>query len=615
VKVEWTRVPRACAHELFEQHVGRDPGALAVICGEQRLTYGELNARANQVARRLRAYGVGTETLVGVALERCPELVVALLGVWKAGGAYVPLDPSYPRERLSFMAQDAQLRVVLTNARHRAAVAPLGARLLRLDADWRELAQERDDDLRLPVDPEHLAYVMYTSGSTGRPKGAMILHGGLVNYLWWAIAAYGVDPGGSVPVHSSISFDLTVTSLYPALLAGGVVELLPDDDVAQSLLAALRRAPGRTLVKITPAHLQLLTHEVAASEAAGLARTFVIGGENLPAETLRFWRKHAPATRLINEYGPTETVVGCCTYEVRPDDPDHGAVPIGWPIANTQLYVLNERREPVAPGEKGELYIGGAGVARGYLNRADLTAACFLPDPCAGIDGATMYRTGDLARRRADRALEFLGRVDHQVKIRGHRVELGEIETTLAAHHAVEAGVVVARGDAAQPRHLVAYLVAADGEHPSTDMVHAFLGERLPDYMLPSDVVWLERLPLTGNGKVDREALPAPAPRRRPGVDATRTATEAAVAEVWRDLLNVEAVGPLDDFFELGGHSLLAMQAVSRMSTRLGFDVQLRDLIEHRRLGELADAVDRLIWRSRAAAPSAQAGAREEVEL
>ncbi len=457
------------AHQLFERQVERSPAAVAVVCGARQLTYAELNARANQVAHFLRKSGVGPESLVGVCLERTPELVAGLLGVWKAGAAYVPLDPAYPSDRLAFMVGDASIRMLLTERKCRGLFAPEGLTAVCLDDEWPTLAKEPSANLDLPAEPSSLAYVMYTSGSTGRPKGAMILHGGLTNYLTWAIGEYGVVAGGSVPVHSSIAFDLTVTSLYPALLAGGQVELLAEEAGAQHLLAALRRRKGRNLVKITPAHLDLIAQQLRPEELAGLAEVFVIGGENLPAESLSVWRDFAPSTRLINEYGPTETVVGCCVYEVQSHDPRNGPVPIGRAIAHTELYILDENRQRMAPGTMGELYIGGAGVARGYFNRPELTAERFLPDPFSGRPGARLYKTGDLARERPDGILEFLGRVDNQVKIRGYRIELGEIEAVLASEPRVQACAVLAREDTPGNRQLVGYVVPKHGPRPPVE--------------------------------------------------------------------------------------------------------------------------------------------------
>ncbi len=598
ILVAWndTRVefPDVCAHELFERQVDRDPHAVALIFEEQRLTYRELNQRANQVAHFLRKHGVGPESLVGVSLKRCPELVVALLGVWKAGGAYVPLDPAYPPERLAFMVGDAGVRMLLTDASCKPLFPSVGDKAVCLDTDWPTIEQEEAGNPGAGAVPSNLAYVMYTSGSTGQPKGAMILHGGLVNYLCWAIQAYGVQAGGSVPVHSSISFDLTVTSLYPILLAGGHAELLPEDAGAQNLLAALRRCGNRSLVKITPAHLDLLGQQLRSDEIAELTKTFVIGGENLLAESVQVWRDFAPSTRLINEYGPTETVVGCCVYEVKPDDPRSGSIPIGRPIANTQLYILDPDMQPVPLGETGELYIGGAGVARGYLNRPELTQERFLVDRFSGRDGARLYKTGDLARYRPDGILEYLGRVDNQVKIRGYRIELGEIEAILAGHPEVQSCAVLAREDSPGNKQLVGYVVSRGGGTPAVEGMSDFLKMRLPEYMVPAQFVLLESLPLTQNGKVDRKALPAPSEANLISGETTvapRNDTERALADIWAKLLNVGSIGIHDDFFELGGHSLLVIKAMSRIRDVLQVDLPPQSLFENSTVAGLAAVV------------------------
>ncbi|MDQ5848752.1 MAG: amino acid adenylation domain-containing protein [Pseudomonadota bacterium] len=590
----------ALTHELFEQQAARTPDAVAVVFGNETLTYGELNQRANQTAHYLRKRGVGPDILVGVCMERTPLLVTALLGVWKAGGAYVPLDPAYPQDRLEFMLGDANARVLITDRRSRRLFPLAEEGTVCLDLHAPLIGRESTGNPAPLATPSNLAYVMYTSGSTGKPKGAMIVHSGLTNYLAWAIEAYGVKAGGSVPVHSSISFDLTVTSLYPALLVGGQVELLPEDSGAQNLLAALRRQGGRTLVKITPAHLDLLRQQLRPEEAAGLTHCFVIGGENLLAESLRFWREHAPSTRLINEYGPTETVVGCCVYEVKPGDPHHGPVAIGSPIANTQLHVMD-----------GELYIGGAGVARGYLNRPELTIERFVPDAFSGVPGARLYKTGDLARTRVDGSFEYLGRADNQVKVRGYRIELGEIEQVLAGHPCVGAAAVLAREDTPGNKQLVAYVTAS---RPGNAVaLYEFLKERLPEYMVPTQIVFLDALPLTQNGKVDRNALPAPS-----GEDAAAgrefaapcTSTERALAEIWRELLAIERIGIHEDVFDLGAHSLLAMMAVVQIRQAFALDVPLRSLFEYPTVAQLAELIDSLPWA--AGKPSVQAGARRE---
>lgn len=583
--------PQVCTHELFEQRVARDPNAIAVVFEEREVSYRELNERANKLARSLRNRGVGAGSLVGVGLERTPELVVALLAVWKAGGAYVPLDPAYPPERLSFMIDDAQTLALLTQEKFRNLFASVGHKAIFLDSDWPKLEGENGSNLDPVAKPSDLAYVIYTSGSTGKPKGAMIHHRGLVNYLTWAIHAYRVEAGRSVPVHSSISFDLTVTSLYTPLLAGGTAELLPDDFGADQLLAALLRAGDRSLVKITPAHLDLLSAQLAPEQLAGLTRVFVIGGENLLAEKLASWRNFAPQTRLINEYGPTETVVGCCVHEVRPEDPRTGSVIIGRPIANTQLYVLDQSLRPAPTGEVGELYIGGAGVGRGYLNRPELTAERFLDDPFSGVPGACLYKSGDLARYRADGALEFLGRADDQVKIHGYRIELGEIEAALNAHPNVKSCTVLAREDEPGTKKLVGYLVPKGGEAPAASELQAFLNESLPEYMVPAHFVLLDSLPLTPNGKVDRRALPAPLIAGGKG-GAPQTPTQKIIAEFWRDILKADDIGIEDDFFDLGGHSLAATALMQKLRSAFGVEVRLATLFDSPTIAGLSKVVD-----------------------
>jgi amino acid adenylation domain-containing protein len=583
--------PAVCAHRLFEQQVEKYPDAVAVVFNERQLSYRELNQRANQIANYLRRHGVGPESLVGVCLQRSPEMVAGLLGVWKAGGAYVPLDPSYPQERLSFMVRDAAVQVLLTEKRCEHLFSPAHSKTVCLDSDWPLIAREDRSNLDSGATPSNLAYVMYTSGSTGAPKGAMILHRGLVNYLTWAIKTYRVEAGGSVPVHSSISFDLTVTSLYTPLLAGGTVELLAEDSAAQSLLAALRQNKGRSLVKITPAHLELLSQQFGPEEVAEMTKTFVIGGENLLAEKLRLWRQFAPATRLINEYGPTETVVGCCVYEVQAGDPQSGSVPIGMPIANTQLYVLDSNLQPTPFGQTGELYIGGAGVARGYWNRPELTQERFLPDLFCGEPDARMYKSGDLVRYREDGVLEYLGRVDDQVKLRGYRIELGEIEVTLSGHPEVQSCAVLVREDEPGDQRLVGYVVPAKNESLSTEELNRFLGERLPEYMIPTHFVFLGSLPLTPNGKIDRKVLPAPSNASiadNATFVAPRTETEKTLAAIWTNLMKVENIGVHDDFFELGMHSLTAVRAVTQIREAFGVEIPFVTLFESPTIASLA---------------------------
>jgi amino acid adenylation domain-containing protein len=552
----------------------------------------------------LRKAGICADLLVGVCLHRSFEMVIALLAVWKAGGAYVPLDPAYPIERLEFMWHDSGARVLLTDSKSRGLLAAVAEHTLCLDTGWPLVADEPVTNPTPMVQPENLAYVIYTSGSTGRPKGAMIVHAGLSNYLCWAIDEYRVDESACVPVHSSISFDLTVTSLFTPLTAGGQVELLPEEPNAQHLLATLRSGRRHRLVKITPAHLQMLNAILKPHEFAEVTDLFVIGGEQLLAETLRPWRQHAPGTRLINEYGPTETVVGCCICEVQSADPQHGPVPIGTAIANTQLYVLDPQLQPVPDGMTGELYIGGAGVGRGYLNRPQLTAKAFLRDPFSLEPDAKMYKTGDLARRCPDSRLEYLGRIDDQVKVLGYRIELGEIEAALAAQPAVDACAVAARENPSGEVQLSGYVVVKSGKPASADEIRIALAESLPHYMVPARILFVRSLPLTENGKVDRKALPDPAsvvaPAESSGRDdyvAPRNEIEQKLASILGSLLNVPRVGIHDDFFDLGGHSLMAIRVINKIRDTLGADLPLAALLQAPTVAELAEFVKVEKWR------------------
>jgi amino acid adenylation domain-containing protein/non-ribosomal peptide synthase protein (TIGR01720 family) len=648
--VEWNKtnvdyLHDGCLHELFEAQVERTPEAIAVVppllpLMEQReggITYRELNRRANQLAHHLRALGVRPETLVGICMERSLEMMVGLLGLLKAGGAYLPLDPTYPEERLAFMLSDAQASVLLTQEKLKFKIPRtfLGASassqdsvqgdgqnsrpsgqptILCLDTDWPLISQSSTDNPTPGTLADNLAYVVYTSGSTGKPKGTMISHRGLMNYLRWCLKAYAVADGQGAPVHSSLGFDLTITGLFAPLLVGRTVTLLPEDEGAETLAIALQQGQDFSLVKLTPAHLELLNRQLQPGEAAGRTRSFIIGGEALRGEILSFWQRHAPATRLINEYGPTETVVGCCVYEVPDESSMAGAVPIGRPIANTQLYVLDRRLQPTPIGVPGELYIGGDGLARGYLNRPDLTAEKFIPNPfrttadgrlptaaaesstfsgLPSVVGSRLYKTGDLARYLPDGNIEFLGRIDHQVKIRGYRVELGEIEVALSHHPAMRDTVVLARSNKYGPsqKQLVAYLVADPERRPTVGELRSFLKQTLPDYMIPSSFVFVEALPLTPNGKVDRQALPVPG-QARPNLEektlvAPQTHAEQVLTEIWSQILQIERIGVHDNFFELGGDSILSIQIIAR-ANQAGLRLTPRQFFQHQTIAELA---------------------------
>ncbi len=572
----------------------RTPDALCVAFKKQRLTYRELNERANQVAHYLRKRGVGPEILVGICLERSLELVIALLAVWKAGGAYVPLDPQYPRERLTFIARDARVKVLLTGETFRKLVGSAHHAEICLDSGRTTIYKESTSNPQAGTLPSNLAYVMYTSGSTGKPKGAMIEHRGLVNYLCWAIKAYATEGPGSVPLHTSIAFDSTVASLFPPLLAGGQIEILPEEAGAQSLLAALRKAKNRSKVVVTPAHLELLNLQLDPAEMAGMTKVLVVAGEALRADTLSKWREHAPETLLFNEYGPTEGTVGCCAYAVQANDSQHGPVPIGSPIANAQLYVLDHLLQPVPRGSVGELYIGGAGVARGYLHRPELTRDKFLDDPFSGRSGGRLYKTGDMVRYRKDGTLEFCGRIDDQVKIRGHRIELGEIESTVASYPGIRSCIVLAHDDAPGNKQLVSYIVANESASIEGEQLRQFLRQMLPDHMIPAHFVFLDSFPLSPNGKIDRQSLRVPTSKQRFSSRefvAPQTETEKKLAVIFTEQLAVDRIGIHDDFFELGGNSLSAIKVLSRIEKEFGKLLGMTSLFPSATIAELAKAL------------------------
>ncbi len=597
---EWSgrgpvRPPGRCVHELFAEQVERTPDAVAVAFEGERLTYGELDRRANQLAHHLRGLGVGPEVRVGLCVERSPAMVVGLLGVVKAGGAYVPLDPGYPSERLGFMLRDAGVPVLLTQASLEQGLPEHGARVVRLDADRSAIAREPAHAPGSGVEPRNLAYVIYTSGSTGRPKGVAIPHGGLVQYLTWAVAAYGSGSGQGSPVHSSLSFDLTVTSLFVPLLAGEAAVLGPDTGV-EALGAVLRSSGPFGFVKLTPGHLSLLLAQLTAGEAAAATGRFVVGGESLPGEVLVRWSEVAPEAEVTNEYGPTETTVGCCIHTLKAREATAGGVPIGRPAPGTVVYVLDGRMSPCPAGVPGELYVGGGQLARGYLDRAALTAERFVPDPFTPEPGARLYRTGDRVRWRAGGTMEFLGRLDAQVKVRGFRVEPGEVEAVLAEHPQVRGAAVLASGDVAGEKRLVAYVVEEAAGALSPDDLRRHLRERLPEYLVPSAFVLLEALPITPNGKLDRRALPAPELTGPEAGAAPRTPVEEVVTGIWAQVLGTERrPGVRENFFCLGGHSLLATRVVSRIREAFGVELPLRALFEAPSAAELAERIEVLL--------------------
>ncbi len=575
------------------------PDAAALVVGESVLTYRDLDERANKLARHLRALGVGPDVPVALCLERSVAYVVAALAVLKAGGAYVPLDPAYPPERLAYILDDAGAAALLTEERF-SARSPRGPwRTVALDVDAAKIARHPATPPAVDMTADDLAYIIYTSGSTGQPKGARVTHDSLLNLVYWHRDAFAVTPDDRATQLAGPAFDATVWELWPYLTAGASV-YLPDEAI-RTAPAALRDWLVAREITISFLPTALAEEAIALSwpETTGL-RLMLVG-----ADALQRYPSPALPFAVVNNYGLTECAVVSTSGRVPPAAP--GAQPtlppsIGRPIANTQAYILDAARRPVPAGEPGELYIGGAGLAQGYHNRPDLTAERFIPHPFSNRPGARLYRTGDLARYLPDGQIQFMGRADDQIKIRGYRVEPAEIVAALGAHPAIRTGVVLAREDTPGDKRLVAYIVpAAHGaDRPADSALGDYLRARLPDYMIPASFVWLEALPLTPNGKVDRDALPAPAPDGTAGEEdadfvAPRTGVEERVAALVALLLGLERVGVDDNFFMLGGHSLLGTQLIARVRAAFGVDLTLRGLFDAPTVAELAAEVERLI--------------------
>ncbi|HEX5461232.1 MAG TPA: amino acid adenylation domain-containing protein [Steroidobacteraceae bacterium] len=589
-------------HQLFEEQVDRTPAAVAVAYEEQSLTYGELNERANRLAGYLRERGVGPDVLVGICLERSLDMVAGLLGILKAGGAYVPLDPAYPGERLSFMLADAAPDIVLTHERCRSRLPSGSAAVISLDSHWSEIERYPADDLSpeaLGLQSRHLAYVIYTSGSTGQPKGAMNEHRAVVNRIVWMQSQYGLDGGARVLQKTPFSFDVSVWEFFWTLMSGArLIIARPEGHRDPAYLRDLIEASGVTTVHFVPSMLQAFLARHRQGRCPSV-RHVVCSGEELPASLQNECLRLLPQARLSNLYGPTECAVDVTAWECS-SDPQCRRVPIGRPIANTRIYILDADRKPVAVGTEGEIHIAGAAVGRGYWKRPELTAERFQPDPFAGDPRARMYRTGDFGRWREDGAIEYLGRYDQQVKIRGFRIELGEIEAQLARCAKVREVAVLAREDVEGEKRLVAYVVPHDPTAaPAAQELREQLRSALPEHMVPSAFVMLERMPVSPNGKLDRRALPPPDPaaHARPPYQQPVGAAERALAQIWQSLLRVARIGRDENFFDLGGHSLLAVVLCERIRSELGTELPLSAILE-------APTIERLARRITGDAPA-----------
>jgi len=591
VLVEWNDTAVAFAeasgvHHLVEAQVDRTPGAVAVVGSGRSLTYAELDAGANRLARLLRRHGVGPEVVVGLCLSRTVDMVVCLLAVLKAGGSYLPLDPEYPSERLGFMLDDSGATVVVTETGLLDRVPSHGARVLCLDGDRADVEAQPAGRPAWPFHAGQVAYLIYTSGSTGRPKGVQVPHRAMVNFLTTMAHRPGLGADGVVVAVTTLSFDIAGLELYLPLVVGArVVIATADVAAAPEPLARLLDDAAATFMQATPATWRML---VDAGWPGRPGLTALCGGEALPVALAGALLERG--VELWNMYGPTETTVWSLISRVTTP---RQALSIGRPIANTTVYILDPSLAPVPVGEAGELHIGGAGVARGYLRRPELTAERFIAHPFDGTPGARLYKTGDLARWSPDGRVEFLGRLDHQVKVRGFRIELGEIEAALESQPGVRAAVVAAGADQSGGTRLVAYVVPGVPAPTASELRHRLL-QRLPAHMVPSAFVTLDAFPLTPNGKVDRKALPPPSMSRPDLVGAfvaPRTGLERTLALIWADVLGIDRVGSEDDFFELGGHSLLALRVSARVREAAGVDLPPGALYEAPTVVELATRV------------------------
>src|SRR6185437_12372644 len=565
--VEWnaTQVPytEQLIHQLFEAHATAQPSVTALVYQDQSLSYSELNGKANQLAHHLISLGIRPDDRVALCVERSPDMVVGLLGILKAGGAYVPLDPGYPDERLAFMLTDCAPVALLsqTALKDRLQVQKMPVVTLDDDSAIAQESSDNPDSRALGLTPAHLAYIIYTSGSTGRPKGVMNVHRGLTNLASAQIELFDVGPGSQVLQFASFSFDASIWEIVMALCSGACLHLASREALqpGEPLVTTLQQN-AITHVTLPPTVLATLP-----AEASFTPMTLVVAGEACPAALAQQWAgKH----RLFNAYGPTESTVCASTYRCRPEQA--GPVPIGRPIANTTLYLLDAQRQPVPVGVTGEIYIGGVPVARGYLNRSDLTEERFLPDPFSVVPDARMYKTGDLGRYLPDGNLVYIGRNDFQVKIRGFRIELGEIEAQLLACAGVREAAVIAREDTPGDKRLVAYVVPEEAAELSVVELRARLASVLAEYMIPAAYVTLTALPLTTNGKLDRSLLPAPESDAylKRAYEAPIGEIEIAIAQIWQELLHLDQVGRHDHFFELGGHSLALITMIERLRQR-----------------------------------------------
>jgi amino acid adenylation domain-containing protein len=590
--VEWNQTYadfpyEKCVHEWFELQAKKSPEAIAVRMGDRELSYFELNRKANKLAHYLQRFGIGPETAVAICFDRSIEMIIGQLGILKAGGAFVPMDPAYPVERLAFILEDTKAPILLVQRDIAEKLQSTTAHTILLDDNLAMVEQESDQNPISNVSPNNLAYMIYTSGSTGKPKGTLLRHQGLCNFINFHIRGLEIKPGSRVLQFASFSFDASLAEIFTALLSGSTLQLVKRETLLSiQALHNLLQEQGITLAIIPPSILKILP-----TEGLDKLQILISAGEGCPNEVARRW---SIGRKFYNGYGPTEASIGPAYYLVDGLNDEMATIPIGRPIDNIQIYVLDSYLNPVPIGVSGQLFISGVGLARGYYDRSDLTAEKFIPNPFSEEPGARMYKTGDLARFLADGNIEFLGRIDHQVKIRSFRIEVGEIEKTLIQHpHIVEA-VVLAREDKSGDKRLVAYIVPGKTIDSSLEVreLRSYLSDKLPDYMIPAAFVKLDAIPLTPNGKVDRKALPEPDEAgivREKEFVAPRDEMETKLAQIWEEVLNHHPIGVKDNFFELGGHSLLAIHLLGKIQNDFEQEIPLVALFKEPTIEHLAN--------------------------
>jgi amino acid adenylation domain-containing protein len=592
-----------CIHQLFEAQVEKTPDAVAVVFEDKQLTYWQLNQRANQLAHYLQKLGVRPEVLVGICVERSLEMIIGILSILKAGGAYLPLDPTYPKDRLALILEDANTPLLLTQQKLEKLLPKNQSQIICLDADWQIINQESQENIDTKVKSNNLAYIIYTSGSTGKPKGVMVEHKSLVNYTEAACRHYQIEKCDRILQFASICFDAAAEEIFPCLVRGAKL-VLQSDRMLSSISAFLQQCNESkiTVLDLPTAFWHQITIELAENnfQLPEQLRLIIIGGEQASPQNVEAWHKKVGKTvKLINSYGPTETtIVATISNLSYLEKLNHTffQVPIGKPISNILVYILDDHLQPTPIGVTGEIYIGGAGVTRGYLNRPELTAEKFIPNPFSNQLGSRLYKTGDLARYLPDGNIEFIGRMDDQAKIRGFRIEIGEIEATLSEHPEIREAVVIVREDRQDDKRLVAYVVPQSTEISLVEL-RKLLKSKLPNYMIPNAFVLLEKLPLTPNGKIDRRALPAPDTshlQSEENLYLTLTPVQEMLSGIWAEILGVKQVGIHDNFFELGGHSLLATRVISQILKAFKVELPLRSLFESATIAELAKEIDKI---------------------